>query len=82
MPINDEIFEEAQDCLKEALDLLLKLKELVIEAKPIVESEMEMELSIIRMNTLPENIHSEFSATETRSDKWLAKFKELFPNEA
>lgn len=74
--------EEAKECLAEALDLLLKLKDLVKEAKPIVESEFEMVSNISRMNVLPRQAQEKFDSTETRSEKWLAKFKELFPNEA
>ena len=73
--------EEAKECLAEALYLLHRLKDLVKEAKPIVESELEMASNISRMNVLPRQVQEKFDSTETRSEKWIAKFKELFPNE-
>ena len=60
--------EEAKECLAEALDLLLKLKDLVKDAKPMIQ-----EISIV---------DKEFNSSDSRSEAWLAKFKELFPNEA
>ena len=60
--------EEAKECLAEALDLLLKLKDLAKEAKSMIQ-----EISIV---------DREFNSSDTRSERWLAKFKELFPNEA
>jgi hypothetical protein len=37
MPISEELFEEIQDCLREAMELLNTLKQLARDAKPMVE---------------------------------------------
>ena len=68
MEISKELFEEAKSVMQEAMDLLRKLKTLAIEAKPMIQ-----QISMV---------DQEFNSSDTRSEQWLVKFKELFPNEA
>ena len=77
-----EYVEEAKECLNEALDLLNTMKKLVRDAKPMVESEFQMECDISRFAPLPEEDQKVFDSKKTRSELWLERYKDLFPNEA